>query len=318
MNQACRILFPQALNEDLPKGRGRGDLRATGAYGKSFAPFVPGAGGQLQKDMQLNLPRDRFFNDRRSLLAAIDRLNRRVDAEGGIATSDQLQQQAYQLLLGGGVADALDLSKEDPRVVERYDTNRFVQPHNWDIVSRGKRGYYTGHAQSLGKLLLMARRLCETGCGFVTIHAGYQGVWDMHADGNNLNMANGMAAVGHSFDHAVAALIEDLRERGLEDRILLVACGEMGRTPKLNKRGGRDHWSRLAPLLLHGGGIRSGQVIGRSTRDGGEPDSDPLTPRHLIATIMQTLFDAGQLRVARGVPETVSRVVQAEPIPNLR
>ena len=89
----------------------------------------------------------------------------------------------------------------------------------------------------------------------MTIHAGYDGVWDMHADTNNLNMIDGMEAVGRPFDHAVAAFIDDVEARGLQDKILLICCGEMGRTPRLNKNGGRDHWGKLSPLLLYGGGI---------------------------------------------------------------
>ena len=163
----------------------------------------------------------------------------------------------------------------------------------------------------------MGRRLCEAGVGFVTIHAGYAGVWDMHADGNNLNVTDGMQAVGESFDHAVAAFVRDLEARGLTDKVLLVCCGEMGRTPRLNKRGGRDHWSRLAPLLLHGGGLPGGTVIGQSTRDGAEPSSDPIGPGHLISTLLHTVFDVAQLRLERGIPEQVSQLVQHETIPGL-
>src|SRR4029078_5236116 len=104
--------------------------------------------------------------------------------------------------------------------------SRYVAADNWSSANRGQRGYYTGHAKSLGKSLLLARRLCEAGCGFVTVHCGYEGVWDMHADGNNLNMKNGMQAVGTPFDHAVAAFVDDLEERGLADKILLIAAGE--------------------------------------------------------------------------------------------
>ena len=170
------VLFPQTVCPDVTKGRARGNLSATGSYGSGFAPFTPGGQGDLQQDMILNLPRKRFFGDRRELLSQLDRLNRRVDATGQLQTMDELQQQAYQLLLGGGVAEALDLSNEDPAVVARYDTSRFVPSHNWERAARGKRGYYTGNAKSVGKLLLLARRLCEAGCGFVTIHAGYDGV----------------------------------------------------------------------------------------------------------------------------------------------
>ena len=82
-----------------------------------------------------------------------------------------------------------------------------------------------------------------------------RGVWDMHADQNNLNMRDGMEAVGYSFDHAVAAFIEDCEERGLSDKIMLVCCVKMGRTLKLNDRGGRDHWARLLPLMISGIGL---------------------------------------------------------------
>jgi len=309
------VLYPAAVDEEVPGPQARGNLVSTGPYGKAYAPFVPGAGGQLQDDMQLHLSPDRFVDDRRSLLAQLDRINRGIDSRGQIETMDELQQQAYQLLLGGGVVNALDLSQEDPKTLARYDTSRFDQPRAWNKVNRGRRGYYNAQAKTIGKLLLLARRLCEAGCGFVTIHAGYAGVWDMHADGNNLNMIEGMEAVGRSFDHAVAAFVEDLEARGLQDDILLVTTGEMGRTPKINKRGGRDHWSRLAPLLLYGGGISGGQVIGQSTRDGGEPAGDNLAPRNLISTIMHTLFDVGQLRLVPGIPTELTRLTQPQPIP---
>ena len=139
----------------------------------------------------------------------------------------------------------------------------------------------------------------------------------MHADGNNLNMIDGMQAVGASFDHAIAAFVDDLESRGLQDDILLVASGEMGRTPKINKRGGRDHWARLAPLLLYGGGLAGGRVIGQSTRDGGEPATENLTPKHLISTILRTVFNVGQLRVMPGVPPQIVKLAEADPIPDL-
>jgi hypothetical protein len=309
------VVFPDAVCADVVKGRARGDIAATGPLGAGYAPFIPGAGGQLQKNLRLTLPQERFA-ERRELLAELNRVRRQVDAAGDDGSLDRLQQQAYQVLLSGGVADALDASKEDPKTVARYDTAAYVRADGWSKVARGKAGFYTGHARALGKQLLLARRLCEAGCGFVTIHAGYDGVWDMHADANNLNMADGMQAVGPSFAHAVAAFVEDVEARGLAERILLVCCGEMGRTPRLNKGGGRDHWPRLAPLLLYGGGIKGGQVIGRSNRDGGEPATDNLTPKHLISTLLHVLFDAGQLRV---VPDlgAVARLAEHSPIPGL-
>jgi hypothetical protein len=309
------VVFPDAVCEDVVKGRARGDIAATGVLGAGHAPFIPGAGGQLQKNLRLTLPQERFA-ERRELLTELNRVSRSIDSAGNDGDLDHLQQQAYQVLLSGGVADALDVSKEDPKTVARYDTAGYVQPDGWNKVARGKAGFYTGHARALGKQLLLARRLCEAGCGFVTIHAGYDGVWDMHADANNLNMADGMEAVGTSFDHAVAAFVEDVEARGLADRILLVCCGEMGRSPRLNKGGGRDHWPRLAPLLLYGGGIKEGQVIGRSNRDGGEPATDNLTPKHLISTILHVLFDVGKLRVAPDLG-AIARLAEHPLIPGL-
>jgi hypothetical protein len=310
------ILFPRSVDPAAPRPESRGNLSSTGPYGSGFAPFVPGKGGKLQEDMTLSLPRDRL-DDRRHLLRELDRLNRRVDASGKFEGLDDLQGQAYELLLGGGVSKALDLSGEDSRTLASYETRQFARPGQWDKVSRGRKGYYSAQASTLGRLLLLARRLCETGCGFVTIHAGYAGVWDMHADGNNLNMVDGMEAVGRSFDHAVAAFIEDVEARGLRDKILLVACGEMGRTPRLNQRGGRNHWSRLAPLLLYGGGIDGGRVIGRSDRSGGEPATEVFTPKHLISTILNTVFDAGQLRLEAAVPPELTQLISHAPIAGL-
>ena len=132
------------------------------------------------------------------------------------------------------------------------------------------------NAKSLGKLLLLARRLCERGCGFVTVTTNF--VWDMHSDVNNAPVGEGMGYMGRPFDHAVSAFLEDLEARGLSDKVLLVCCGEMGRTPKLNKAGGRDHWGGLAPLLLAGGGLKMGQVIGQSDRHAGHDPGDEQAP----------------------------------------
>jgi hypothetical protein len=311
------VLFPQAVDSDVTIGKARGNLGSTGPYGDGFGPFIPGGKGQLQRDMKLSLPHDRFFNDRRELLRKLDGLNRNFDHFGQAETLEEVQRQAFELLLSGGVANALDLSQENPRTLAKYDTSRFAKKGRWNKVNRGKRGYYYGQEKTIGKLLLLSRRLCEAGCGFVTVHAGYDGVWDMHADGNNLNMIDGMQAVGPAFDHAVATLIEDIEARGLQDKIMLVCCGEMGRTPRINKRGGRDHWGKLAPLLVYGGGTKPGQVIGRSDRNGSEPATDNLGPNEFIATILQTVFDPGQLRLVPGIPSPVLKLSAAKPIPGL-
>jgi len=311
------ILYPRAVYAKVPGPSARGDLRATGPYSSSYQPFVPGAGGKLQQDMQLTLSRDRFLKDRRSLLAKLDQINRNADCNGEFAALDDLQKQATELLLGGGVSKALDLANEDPRTIELYDTAKYHGKDAWNKVNRGKSGYYNAQASTIGKLLLTARRLCEAGCGFVTVHASYVGVWDMHADGNNLNMVDGMNAVGRSFDHAVAAFIKDTQARGLQDKILLVCCGEMGRTPRINKRGGRDHWSRLSPLIMYGGGIGEGKVIGKSDKQGGEPADSPCNQRHLISSILSTLIDPTKLRLDPSAPPEVTELLSHPGIPGL-
>ena len=306
------LLFPRAVDESTgPEQTNFGRFGSTGTLGAGYAPFVPGAGGDLQQDMQIKLPVDRM-TDRRALLTELDRIQRSLDA-GQLSTVDKLRQQAFTSLLSG-VAQAFDLSREEPRVVERYDTAPLVRP---DQIDRHWNNYrhYVDNAKSLGKLLLLARRLCEAGCGFVTVTTNF--VWDMHADVNNAPCAEGMRYTGPPLDHAVSALVEDLQERGLSDRILFVCCGEMGRTPRLNPLGGRDHWGGLAPLLLAGGGLRMGQVIGGSTRDGGAPATEPIGIPHLVATVLQRLVDPGELRLVSGLPADVVRAATADPIPGL-
>ena len=112
--------------------------------------------------------------------------------------------------------------------------------------------------------MLMARRLCEAGCRFVTVTS--EG-WDLHADKNNVDIVSGMNLYGPAVDQAISAFIEDVDRRGLTDRVLLVVASEFGRTPKINKRGGRDHWTRLGALMFAGGGLRMGrQRVGYAAR----------------------------------------------------
>jgi uncharacterized protein (DUF1501 family) len=244
----------------------------------------------------------------------LDRFRSQADASGTLEGLDNMRQQAFDTI-HGGVADAFDLPKEDPKTLARYDTAPLIRPEHisqkWNNYKR-----YQDNVSTLGKLLLLARRLCEAGCGFVTVTTNF--VWDMHADQNNATMEEGMRYVGQPFDHAVSAFLEDVENRGLSEKILLVCTGEMGRTPKINAKGGRDHWGNLAPLMLAGGGLNMGQVLGQSTRDAGEPLSTPSRIPDLIATIMHTLFDLGELRLVRGVPNDIARAITSgEPIPGL-
>lgn len=299
------VLFPQSVDpETQPAVRNFGRLEATGTLGAGFAPFVPGAGGELQQDMQLSLPLGRL-DDRRALLTALDRAKWAFEAARGRGTLDKIRMQAFDTIVGG-VSDAFDLGQEDPRTLARYDTSKLVPPEKISKKWNNHKNY-ADNAKTLGKLLLLARRLCERGCGFVTVTTNF--VWDMHADKNNAGMEEGMRYMGVPFDHAVSAFIEDVAARGLSDQILLVATGEMGRTPVLNHRGGRDHWGNLAPLLVTGGGLPMGQVVGQSTRDASRPLTEPITIRHLVSTIMHTLLDVGQLRLTPGIPNEITRAL---------
>jgi hypothetical protein len=306
-------LFPRAVDPTTrPSTMNFGKFGATGALGSAYTPFEPG-GGDLWNDMQLSLPLNRL-DDRRSLLSNLDRVKWALDSSAALEGLGKLREQAFSTILGS-VAEAFDLSKEDPRTIARYDTSAISRPDN---ISRKWNNYnnYVDNGKALGKLLLLARRLCEAGCGFVTVTTNF--VWDMHADVNNAGVEEGMRYMGLPFDHAVSAFIEDVEARRLSNKILLVCSGEMGRTPRINKNGGRDHWGNLAPLLLSGGGLKMGQVIGQSSRDAAEPASEPVRIKHLVSTVMNTLFDIGELRVARGVPSDVIQAATASPpIPGL-
>ena len=294
-------LFPNTIEPGaLGPDERFGKFNQTGDINSAYSAFTPGGGSTLQENMKLRLPAKRF-DDRAALLKSLDGLRRGIEQSGAAEGFDKYRQQAFEIVLRG-VADAFDLSKEDPRTIARYDTAHFVDEDRYSGVSNGgsARRWYQNNAQTLGKELLLARRLCEAGCGFVTVATRF--VWDMHADRNNLDVTRGMEAVGRPFDHAVSAFIEDCEERGLSDDILLVCVGEMGRTPRINKNGGRDHWAGLAPLMLYGGGITGGQVIGQSTRDGGEPLADRTESANLIATILHTLLDISELRLRSDLP----------------
>ncbi len=302
-------VFPQSVDPKAqPMQAGFGNFLATGPFGANQAPLVPGGSGAFQKDMVLTMPQDRV-GDRRTLLAGFDQVKYALDA----GAADGMRDKAFRLLLGG-VGEAFDLSKEDPKVLAAYDTEPLLKVEainkKWD-----NHKFYADNTRTLGKLLLLARRCVERGAGFVTVTTNF--VWDMHADTNNATVAEGMGYCAPSLDHAVSAFLDDLQSRGLSDKVLLVCCGEMGRTPKINKSGGRDHWSELAPLLLAGGGLNMGQVIGTSSRDGGRPTSEPVRIANLISTVMHTLFDVGKLRVTRNASRELLSMTDAAPIAGL-
>jgi hypothetical protein len=271
------------------------------SLGPAYAPFRPEGKGELNQSLQLKLPQDRLDN-RRALRESFDRLRRDSDARGLMAGLDRFEQQAFDLILGEG-RRAFDLSSEDPALVARYDTGHFST------------GFKKFRPSALGRQLLLARRLCERGCGFVTIQ---NPGWDMHADGNNPGIERGMEMLGRPVDHAVSVFLDDLAERGMADDVLLVITGDFGRTPRVNKAGGRDHWPQLSTLAFAGGGLKMGQAVGRSTAKGEAPASAPISLDHLLSTVMHSLFDLSQLRLQAGVPREISRALEAAPpIPEL-
>jgi hypothetical protein len=307
------LVLPEAVETGLKLGGNfetgaLPTLYSAGQLGANYAAFNPSGGGPLQKDMQLKLTNERF-DDRRQLLGSLDRIHRQVDSSGALDGVDKYQQQAFEVITRG-VADAFDLTKEDRSTLARYDTSHVfknAEVQRWGDMRRS--------TNLLGKQMLLARRLCEAGCGFVTVSdCG----WDMHSNGNSPKHLGGMKWLGSQVDHAVAAFIEDVEARGLSDKILLVVTGEMGRTPRINRDGGRDHYGELTPLLIYGGGLKMGQVIGQSDRTASRPATEPYTPAHLMATIFHTLFDVGKLRLDRTVPSDVLRLIESgKPIAEL-
>ena len=290
-----------------------GKFDVTGPLGPAYEPFQPSGKSDLRRDMQLTIDPDRL-GDRRTLLTSLNQFRRTVESGKVTGGLDKFQSQALETLTGG-ISDAFDITGEEASVIDRYDTSKSIDVNRiskrWNNHQR-----YANHVKNLGKLLLLARRLAERGAGFITVSTDF--VWDMHADNNNATMTEGMKYVGRPFDHAVSAFIEDVEARGLQEKILLVCCGEMGRSPKINGKGGRDHWGGSAPLLLYGGGLNMGQVVGSSTKDGGEPASDRVTIPNLYATIMETILDVGVVRATPGIPEAVSQVIHgASPIRQL-
>ncbi len=264
-----------------------------GSLGPTFNPFNPSGGGTTLENMLLNIPPDRL-TDRRALLQELDRLRRGTDSQAVRERLGEYEQQAVDLLLGGA-GRALDLSREDRRVVQSYDTSMY---------QCGKRNF---DPSNLGTQMLLARRLVEAGAGFVTVQSAG---WDNHADGNNPGILDGMEMLGRPLDKALAAFLTDLEARGLSDKVLTVVTGDFGRTPTINRNGGRDHYPNLCTLALFGGGLRMGQVIGQSDRQNRAPATTPIGPGNLLSTIMHTLFDVGVLRVTRGVPSPLLRLVE--------
>jgi len=303
------LITPKAMGERYKRlGSNSARVTSVGTLPPAFKTFDPSGGGAILENMKLKLDQTRL-DDRRSLLGQLDAIKREIDNGGLLDGADKFQQQAFQVILGGA-SEAFDISKEDPRTVARYDTGQYEIPPK---LKKKKRNVPRQSPIALGRQMLLARRLVESGVRFVTVTSAG---WDMH--GNAFGVNDGMPLLGPSVDKAASAFIEDCHQRGMLDDVLLVITGEFGRTPKINKKGGRDHWGNLCTLAFAGGGLKSGTVVGASDKKVSVPAADPVTSENLRATIMRTLFDIGELRIARGIPSQILKTVtDGEPIRQL-
>jgi hypothetical protein len=242
-----------------------------GFVGVSHDAFRPAA--DAKSDMVLNGVTVDRLADRRALLSAFDNFRRDVDNSGLMEGLDSFNQQAFGMLTSSRLLSALDLRKEDPRLLDRY--------------GKGDPKVHGDAAPMLNEQFLVARRLVEAGARFVTVAYGF---WDYH--GNNFGNARNDLPL---LDQALSALLEDLHDRGLDRDVSVVVWGEFGRSPTINKDGGRDHWPRANCALLAGGGMKVGQVIGATDRLGGEPSERPI----LFGEVFASLYHALGLDVAK-------------------
>ena len=271
-------------------GRAQIDTFSLGtAYlGPAYGPFTvggdPSEPGFAVQNLGLAKEMEERLDDRASLLGGLDKLRRGIDKSGALDAMDTFNQRAIGLLTSPQARDAFDLTREDPKLREKYGD------HPW------------------GQRAIMARRLVESGVSFVTVvmenpfckqvpwikNGVYN--WDSHAV--NCHLFDDALARLPVFDRTIAALIEDIYARGLDKRVMVVVTGEFGRTPRItNQIGtqtgimqpGRDHWPGAMSVLAFGGGMRTGQVVGATNTKGEYPADRPLTPNDLWATVFQHL-----------------------------
>lgn len=225
---------------------------------ESFKAGDPNQEGYRVRDVTQSEPLTELRASRRqSLLKTVDGLAARVEGNDQIKAFDQFQQRATEMVLSGEARDAFAIEKEDSKLRERYGRTTF------------------------GQSCLLARRLIERGVTFVTVNSGG---WDHHA-----KIWDGLERMLPDFDRGFSALIDDMHGRGLLNDTLVLAMGEFGRTPKINKDVGRDHWAPAASLLFAGAGVVPGRVIGATDRDGGQVTDNPVRPADVAFTVLDSL-----------------------------
>ena len=242
------------------------DPGAPGFLGPAFGCFKPEGPGLA--DMKLEGVSIERLDDRKNLLRSVDRLRRDMDAKGTMDGVDAFTQQAFNVLTSSKLLEALDLSKEDPKVRERYGDGK---PYQFQ---------YDG-APTVNEQLLLARRLVEAGVRCVSLSYGR---WDSH--GQNFALVRDH---GSKLDQCFSALVEDLEARGMLDDVTVVAWGEFGRTPQINAQAGRDHWPKVSCALLAGGGMKLGQVIGATNRLGEFAEQRPVHFQEVLATLYHNI-----------------------------
>lgn len=253
-----------------------------GFLGPAYSAFRPN--GPAMEDMTLNgVTLDRL-GDRKTLLASFDQFRRGVDSSGAIEGLDAFNREAFNILTSSKLVEAFDLTKEPQKTRERY--------------GKGDPKNYGDGAPRNCEHFLIARRLVEAGARCVTLNFGR---WDFHSN-NHSELLTHLPL----FDQAMSALVEDLHERGLDKDVAVVAWGEFGRTPQINKDAGRDHWPQVGCALLAGGGMKRGQVIGATDRLGGEIVERGVHFGEVFATLYHQLgIDTGHvtLRDLSGRPQ---------------
>ena len=260
------------------------DPGRAGFLGPAHGPFQPA--GEDRQNMVLNgLTRLRLGN-RKRLRDSFDRFRRDLDASGVMDSVDLYTQQALEVLTSGRLLEALDLEREAPRVRSRYGRGSL------DAVDDG--------APLYNEDFLMARRLVEAGARCVTISFGR---WDTHScrKAGDLAYKNNFVQLREylpRLERCLLALLDDLRERGLEQDVSVVVWGEMGRTPRINANGGRDHWPQVSGCILAGGGMRTGQVLGSTNRYAEVAQDRPIHYQQVLATLYRQLgLDVANIKV---------------------
>jgi hypothetical protein len=242
------------------------DPGTAGFLGPSFAAFKPDGPGMA--DLTLRGVSTGQLSDRKSLLSSFDGLRHEIDNSGVLRAVDAMTERALGVLTSSRLVEALDLSRESEKVRARYGDGKPYQ-------------YQYDGAPTVNDHLLMARRLVEAGVRCVTLSYGR---WDSH--GKNFDLVRDH---GSKLDQGLTALLDDLEARGMLDDVTVIAWGEFGRTPRINKGAGRDHWPQVSCALLAGGGMKTGQAIGSTNRLGEYAKDRPVQFGEIFASLYHNL-----------------------------